>query len=186
MPPPVRGDRGVRFLPSAGWPLGLNTKLKLLEFGVPWNVLFVTHAYPRLSNTMFPGPLIRKSGSSLPESLTLTVTVQASGLVTSGGAYKLLSNVSAKIASTFCPGSRARFANASAVLCGGRPPGGVGRSKRLAVTSGSLTHDASKLASDRVERSEFVWSAFGEFNSTGDDSPVAGAAMLSFLPRVIR
>ena len=84
----------MRFLPSAGWPLGLNTKLKLLEFGVPWNVLFVTHAYPCLSNAMFPGPLIRKSGSSLPESLTLTVTVQASGLVTSGGAYKLLSNVS--------------------------------------------------------------------------------------------
>src|SRR5438477_5652985 len=129
--------------------------------------LLVTQAYPRLSNARFPGPPIRMLSS--PESLTLTVTVHASGMVTSGGAYKLLSNVSAKIPSTFCPGSRARFANASAVLCGGRPPGGVVRLKRLAVTSGSSTHAASKLASDRVERSEFVWSAFGELNSTADD-----------------
>src|SRR6184192_4619952 len=106
-------------------------------------------------------------------------------MVTSGGAYKSLSNVNAKIPSTFCPGSRARFANASAVLCGGRPPGGVVRLKRLAVTSGSLTHAASKLASDRVERSEFVWSAFGEFNNTGDDCPVADATMLSFIPAAI-
>jgi hypothetical protein len=38
------------------------------------------------------------------------------------------------------------------------------------------------LASDRVERSEFVWSALGEFNKTGDDWPVADATMLSFIP----
>ena len=92
-PPPVRGDRGVPFLPSAGCPLGLNTKLNPPEHGVPWIVLFVTHAYPRLSNARFPGPLMRKSGSSLPESLIFTVTVHASGMVSSGGAYKLLSNV---------------------------------------------------------------------------------------------
>src|SRR5256885_7314209 len=73
----------------------LNTKLKLLEFGVPWNVLFVNQAYPRLSNVTFPGPLIRESGSSLTETLNLTVTVQASGMVTSGGSYKSLSNVNA-------------------------------------------------------------------------------------------
>jgi hypothetical protein len=59
------------------------------------------------------------------------------------------------------------------------------KSKRLAVTSGSFTHAASKLASDRVDRSEFVWSAFGEFNSTGDDSPVADATILSFIPAAI-
>jgi hypothetical protein len=29
--------------------------------------------------------------------------------------------------------------------------------------------DFPERLSDRVERSEFVWSAFGEFNSTGDD-----------------
>src|SRR5207247_3723505 len=119
------------------------------------------------------------------ELLTWTVTVQASGMVTSGGSYKSLSNVSANIPSTFCPGSRARFANASAVLCGGRPPGGVVSPKRLAVTSGSSTHAASKLAIDRVARSEFVWSAFGEFNSTGDDCPAAGTTMLSFIPAAI-
>ena len=134
---------------------------------------------------MFPGPLIRRSGSSLPESLILTVTVQASGIVTSGGSYKSLSNVSAKIRTTFCPGSRARFARACAVLFGGGPPAGVVRSNRFAVTVGSFTHAASKLASDRVERSEFVWSAFGELNSTGDDWPVANATMLSFIPAAI-
>src|SRR5262249_11863063 len=157
-----------------------NTKLKLLEHGVPWNVLFVTHAYPLWSNAMFPGPLIRRLSS--PESLILTVTVHASGIVISGGSYKSLSNVSAKIPSTFCPGSRARLASASAVFCGGKPPGGVVRSKRLAVTSGSSTHAANKLASERVERSEFVWSAFGAFNSTDDDCPVAAVTMLSFIP----
>src|SRR5436189_6291804 len=46
MPPPVRGDRGVPLLPSAGWPLGFNTKLKVHELGEPCVVLFVTHAYP--------------------------------------------------------------------------------------------------------------------------------------------
>src|SRR5437667_7076933 len=95
MPPPVRGDRGVPLLPSAGWPLGFNTKLKVHEFGEPCVVLFVTHAYPRWSNARFPGPLIKKSGSSLPESLTLTVTFQASGMVTNCGVYKLLSSVNA-------------------------------------------------------------------------------------------
>src|SRR5205823_13265496 len=119
MPPPVRGDRGVPLLPSAGWPLGFNTKLKVHEFGEPCVVLFVTHAYPRWSNARFPGPLIKKSGSSLPESLTLTVTVQASGMVTNCGVYKLLSSVNAHIPSTFCQGSRARFARAWAVLLGG-------------------------------------------------------------------
>src|SRR5438045_2196432 len=95
MPPPVRGDRGVPLLPSASWSLGFNTKLKVHEFGEPCVVLFVTHAYPRWSNARFPGPLIKKSGSSLPESLTLTVTVQASGMVTNCGVYKLLSSVNA-------------------------------------------------------------------------------------------
>ena len=114
--------------------------------------------------------------------MILTVTVHASGMVTSGGAYKLLSNVNAKIPSTFCPGSRARFARACAVLLGGEPPSGVVSANRLAVTVGSPTHAASKLASDRVERSEFVWSAFGELSSTGDDCPVAGTTMLSFIP----
>src|SRR5437773_7133146 len=89
MPPPVRGDRGVPFLPSAGWPLGLNTKLKRLELGVPWIVLFVTHPYPRSSNARLPGPPI--SMLSSPELLTLIVTVHASGIVPSGGAYTLLS-----------------------------------------------------------------------------------------------
>src|SRR5213082_1324734 len=92
---PVGGDRGVPLLPSAGWPLGFNTKLKVHELGEPCVVLFVTHAYPRSSNARFPGPLIKKSGSSLPESLTLTVTVQASGMVTNCGVYKLLSSVNA-------------------------------------------------------------------------------------------
>src|SRR5215471_11642574 len=156
MPPPVRGDRGVPFVPSAGCPVGLNTKLNVPEHGVPWMELFVTHAYPRWSNAILPGPLIRRSDSSLPESFTLTVTVQASGMLTSGGAYKLLSNVSSKIRSTFCPGSRARFARAWAVLLGGEPPAGVVRSKRRAVTLGSTAHAANKLASDLVERSEFV------------------------------
>ena len=70
-------------------------------------------------------------------------------------------------------------------MCGGRPPGDVVKSKRLAVTPGSFTHAASKLASDRVERSEFVWSAFGEVNNRGDDSPVADATMLSFIAAAI-
>src|SRR6266403_5525245 len=147
--------------------------------------LLVTQAYPRSSNARFPGPPNRSSLASLPESFTLTVTVHASGISSSDGAYKLLSNVSAYIPSTFPPGSRARFANAWAILCGGGPPGGVVSSKRLAVTSGSSTHAASRLASDRVERSEFVWSPFGEFNSTGDDSPVADATMLSFIAAAI-
>src|SRR5437763_15030274 len=86
MPPPVRGDRGVPLLPSAGWPLDFNTKLKVHEFGEPCVV---------------------------------------------------------------------------------------------------FTHAASKLASDRVERSEFVWSAFGELNNTAEDCPVAGATMLSFIPAAI-
>src|SRR3954447_5642846 len=94
-PPPVKGERGVPFLPFAGWPLGLSTTAARLEYGVPCLVLFVTHAYPLSSNARFPGPLIRRSCSSLPESLILTVTVQASGIVTSGGVYKLLSNVNA-------------------------------------------------------------------------------------------
>src|SRR5690348_5029351 len=80
------------------------------------------------------------------------------------------------------PGSRARFPNASAMLCGRRRPGRLVKTKKLLVTSGFSTHAASKLASDRVERSEFVWSAFGEFNSTGDDWPVADVTMLSFIP----
>src|SRR5438034_9498558 len=95
MPSPVRGDRGVPLLPSAGWPLGFNTKLKVLEFGEPCVVLFVTHAYPRWSNARFPGPLIKKSGSSLPESLTLTVTVHASSNLTSDGEYKMRSSMNA-------------------------------------------------------------------------------------------
>src|SRR5215211_1658520 len=59
-PPPVNGERGVPFVPSAGLPLGLKTTLNLPEFGVPWTVLFVTHAYPRRSNARFPGPLISR------------------------------------------------------------------------------------------------------------------------------
>ena len=94
-PPPVKGESGVLSAPSAGWPLGLNTRLNLQELGVPWTVLLLTQAYPRLSNARFPGPLIRRRGWSLPESFTFTVTVQASGIRMSRGAYKLLSKLSA-------------------------------------------------------------------------------------------
>src|SRR5260370_17986285 len=62
MPPPVNGERGVPFLPSAGCPLGLNARTYLLEYGVPCLVLFVTHAYPLCSNVRFPGPLINRPG----------------------------------------------------------------------------------------------------------------------------
>src|SRR5262249_46915601 len=95
MPPPVSGDLGVPFLPSAGCPLGLKARTYALESGVPCVVLLVTHAYPRWSKARFPGPPINWSGSSLPESFTLTVTVQASGPTRRGGAYTSLSNVKA-------------------------------------------------------------------------------------------
>src|SRR5437762_3574485 len=80
---------------SAGLPLGFSTIMVRLEFGVPWTVLLVIQAYPRSSNARFPGPPNRRSASSLPESFTLTVTVQASGISTSGGEYKSLNNVNA-------------------------------------------------------------------------------------------
>src|SRR5437762_9963317 len=83
---------------------------------------------------------------------------------------------------TFWPGLRARFASATAVLAGVGPSGGRVSARNAVATLGSRTHAASRLARDRVERSEFVWSAFGEVRSTVDDSPVAGVTMLSFIP----
>ena len=43
-PPPFTGERGVPFLPSAGWPFGSSTTATRLESGVPCFVLFVTQA----------------------------------------------------------------------------------------------------------------------------------------------
>src|SRR5947208_5165006 len=81
MPPPVRGDRGVPLLPSAGWPLGFNTKLKVHELGEPCVVLFVTHAYPRSPDEICPVALIKKPGASVAESLTLSLNVRAASIV---------------------------------------------------------------------------------------------------------
>ena len=90
----TRQGRPRRAVPAIGR-LAIGFKYQVEHTGV-WCALDRVVRDPSVSsssNARFPGPLIRRSGSSLPESLILTVTVQASGMVTSGGAYKLLSNV---------------------------------------------------------------------------------------------
>src|SRR5262252_7343944 len=85
----------------------------------------------------------------------------------------------------FCHGFRVRFARACAVVRGAGPRGCFARARKRAVTERSCTHAAKRFARDRVERSEFVWSALGERKSTNDDSPVAVLTMLSFMPAAI-
>src|ERR1700722_15212402 len=83
-PPPVTGEFGVPFLPSDGCPFGFSTINVSLEFGVPWTTLLVIQAYPLSSKTRFPGPP-NEFLPRPPESFTFTVTVHASGMVTSVG-----------------------------------------------------------------------------------------------------
>ena len=78
-----------------------------------------------------------------------------------------------------------RFARACAVVRGAGERGCLAKPKKRAVTERSCTHAANRLASERVERSEFVSSALGELNSTSDDSPVTVVTMLSFMPAAI-
>ena len=44
----------------------------------------------------------------------------------------------------------------------------------------------SRFANDRVERSEFVWSALGGLSNTGDDSPLAGDTRLRLIAAAMR
>src|SRR5690242_6308965 len=83
---------------------------------------------------------------------------------------------------TFWPGLRARFASATAVLAGTGPRAGRVSARNADATLGFRRLAASRLARERVERSEFDWSALGEFRSTGEESPVAGVTRLSFIP----
>jgi hypothetical protein len=57
--------------------------------------------------------------------------------------------------------------------------------RKLAVTPRRSMAAASRFASERVERSEFVSSALGEERSTCDDAPVFVSTMLSFMPAAI-
>src|SRR5262245_58968145 len=85
-PPPVTGESGVPLVPSDGFPFGWRTTMNWLENGVPWCTLLVIQAYPLESNVRLPSPA--NKWRSLPVSLTLTVTVHASGILSSAGSYE--------------------------------------------------------------------------------------------------
>ena len=74
VPPPKSGDLGPL---AAGAPLGWSTVMNFEELGVFAMVLLVTQAVPLSSNTSWAGPPIMFF--RLPELLTTTVSVKASG-----------------------------------------------------------------------------------------------------------
>src|ERR1700754_1795363 len=88
---------------------------------------------------------------------------------------------------TLLAGCRQILARARNVFAGGSAAsGGVASTNKSFSASGtSLTHAASRLASERVERSELVSSPLGDSSNTADEAPLSGETRLSFISEAI-
>jgi hypothetical protein len=118
----------------------------------------------------------------------LTASVQASGWLNSGGENTVGTPCDwLNSAPVLFVGLRAMFHSAWKVSPGFPPRGGVASARNRASTPYvPRTHAATRLASERVERSALVASALGGLSSTGDGCPVSGSTRLSFIPAAMR